>query len=387
MRILYHHRTLGDGAEGIHVSEMVNAFRSLGHEVVVVGPAGETTGHTGRKGQLLAKIKKWLPSALFELAEIAYNIYGFLCLARIFVSFKPDFIYDRYILFNGSSIIAGRFFNKPVILEVNAPLALERKMQADEKLFFEKTTFFAEKWICSNATKVIVVSTPLADYLRSIDVPGDRIITMPNGVNRMKFPLKSKHFGLMEDLGINTEDIVIGFSGIFRPWHGLELLIKAFANLVKKGANVFLLIVGDGPIRNDIEKIINDTGINAHCRITGRVPHCDVNEYINLFDIAVCPKSTFYASPMKLIEYMALAKAVVVPNMPNFIDIVSQETDAMMFIPDNIDSLEATISMLCTNNSLRHRLGKNARSKVMEKLNWEWNAEEVCKLAASSRLN
>jgi len=36
MRILYHHRTLGDGAEGIHIAEMVNAFRKLGHEVQVV---------------------------------------------------------------------------------------------------------------------------------------------------------------------------------------------------------------------------------------------------------------------------------------------------------------------------------------------------------------
>jgi len=38
VKILYHHRTLGDGAEGIHIAEMVNAFRQLGHEVLVIGP-------------------------------------------------------------------------------------------------------------------------------------------------------------------------------------------------------------------------------------------------------------------------------------------------------------------------------------------------------------
>ena len=42
MKILYHHRTLGDGAEGIHVREMVRAFSSLCHEVKVIGPAAET---------------------------------------------------------------------------------------------------------------------------------------------------------------------------------------------------------------------------------------------------------------------------------------------------------------------------------------------------------
>lgn len=41
MKILYHHRTLGDGAEGIHIKEMVGAFRQLGHTVRLVGPATE----------------------------------------------------------------------------------------------------------------------------------------------------------------------------------------------------------------------------------------------------------------------------------------------------------------------------------------------------------
>jgi hypothetical protein len=41
MKILYHHRTSGDGAEGIHISEMVKAFRGLGHDAMVAGPVGE----------------------------------------------------------------------------------------------------------------------------------------------------------------------------------------------------------------------------------------------------------------------------------------------------------------------------------------------------------
>ncbi|MCH8292490.1 glycosyltransferase WbuB, partial [Candidatus Poribacteria bacterium] len=43
MKILYHHRTLGDGAEGIHIREMVEAWRGLGHEVRVVSLIGEQT--------------------------------------------------------------------------------------------------------------------------------------------------------------------------------------------------------------------------------------------------------------------------------------------------------------------------------------------------------
>src|SRR5262245_20689873 len=132
MRILYHHRTLGDGAEGIHIREMVKAFRAIGHEVLVIGPVGEDVAMqpTGRS-KLFTRVKSWIPGLVFEFVEIGYSAYSFFVTAWHIKRFKPDFIYDRYITFNAGPVSAGIACGTGVLLEVNAPLALERTEQKD----------------------------------------------------------------------------------------------------------------------------------------------------------------------------------------------------------------------------------------------------------------
>ena len=87
LKILYHHRTQGRGAEGLHISRIVLALRELGHEVVVVSPPGIDPmgpqselplGKAGARAWGLASWWKWvgrnLPGFMFEFAEMAYNV-------------------------------------------------------------------------------------------------------------------------------------------------------------------------------------------------------------------------------------------------------------------------------------------------------------------------
>src|SRR5690606_27613788 len=114
-----------------------------------------------------------------------------------------------------------------------------------------------------------------------------------------------------------------GFSGILRPWHGLELLLEAFARLAAGDPRLHLLIVGDGPIRGELDAAIAARQLQDRVTITGRVPHAEVRDYVALMDVAVSPRATFYASPMKVLEYMAMGKAIVAPAMDNLRDILT----------------------------------------------------------------
>ena len=380
MRVLYHHRTLGDGAEGIHIGEMVNAFQELGHEVRVVSPIGEQTNVNTPKVVLLTRFKHLIPKFSYEIAEVAYNLYGYDLLRKAVNFFKPDFIYDRYITFNASSILVGKQYKIPVILEVNAPLAMERIQQKDEKLYFKRLALNFEKWISANADKTVVVSTPLKDYLVSVGVPESKIVVMANGVNLKKFKPMEKNKKLMRELNIHENNIVIGFVGILRPWHGIDLLLKTFYNVTKKIDNIYLLIVGEGPIKDEIEEQIRGYGLTKKVAVTGRVPHGKVPDYISLFDIAVSPKATFYASPMKILEYMAHEKAVIAPRMRNIEDIILDEKDGILFEPDNAASLQNAILKLSHNPQLRSSLEKAARSKIEGYYKWEDNAQKIIDL-------
>jgi glycosyltransferase involved in cell wall biosynthesis len=186
---------------------------------------------------------------------------------------------------------------------------------------------------------------------------------------------------LQRELGISPSAFIIGFTGVIRPWHGLEVLVEAVAGLLKQGKDVFLLIVGDGPVRESLLSSFHEKGLEKSAVITGRIPYKDVPDYVSLFDIAVSPGSTFYASPMKVVEYMSLSKATIVPCMPNFLDIIDDEVNGLVFEKDCAKSLELVLNRLCNEDELLRVIGREARNKVETRLNWIWNAKEVINFA------
>lgn len=387
MKILYHHRTLGDGAEGIHVREMINAFRSLGHEVRVVGPVGEEENGDTVRVSLFSKIRLLTPKILYEIFEILYNGYGYYLLQKATKAFEPDFLYDRYITFNASSVLFAKSHRIPVVVEVNAPLALERTQQQDEKLFFRKTADRFEKWICSKADQTLVVSSPLKDYLVSVGVPAEKVTVLPNGVNQKRFSASTNtDVTLRLKLAIPDDAVVLGFVGIFRPWHGLDLLLQGFRYLQKKHKKVHLLLVGDGPILPELELAAKEAGLKNNITFTGRVAHEEIPRYISLFDIAVSPKATFYASPMKILEYMAMGKVVVAPDTQNIRDLLIDGKSGLLFAAEDVADLVGKLELLVGDESLRNRVGLNARMNVLRHRQWTNNASRVLDLIHKKRL-
>jgi glycosyltransferase involved in cell wall biosynthesis len=184
---------------------------------------------------------------------------------------------------------------------------------------------------------------------------------------------------LLDQLGIPKDGLIVGFTGILRPWHGIDLLVGAIASMVKNGFKPFLLIVGDGPYRKPLEKMVHDLRLGRSVCITGRIPHQKVPDYVSLFDVAVSPRATFYASPMKVIEYMALGRPVVVPATPNFLDIIDNRLNGITFEEGNEVALVQALVCLFQEPGLRRELGIRARQKVERRLNWRWNAIEVCR--------
>lgn len=380
MRILYHHRTLGDGAEGIHIREMIKAFRQIGYEIQMAGPVGERGPTPGRKETILVKMKHILPTVLFEIAEIAYSLICFFEMTVKIRRQRPNFIYDRYITYNFGGLLAAKLHKVPYVLEVNAPLAHERSNEPDEQLFLKKIAFFIEKAVCSRADHTIVVSTPLKNHLESIGVPRNKCVVMPNGVDPKRFTPRQKNAELIESLGIPSGEIIVGFTGILRPWHGLEMLIEAVRALRKNGHKVYLLIVGDGPLKAQMEEKLQFSELKGYSYITGRIPHEEIPDYVNLFDIAVSPKATFYASPMKVVEYMAMGKAVIVPGTPNFCDMVTNFENGLLFEENSLQSFIQQLTRAIECPELLKKLGAGGVKRVASRLNWEWNAKAVVAL-------
>ena len=88
MKILYHHRTRAEDAQGVHIQEMVNAFQKQGHEVIVAGlmsPENKNTGSKSFIGKIAAKAPYWL----YEIMELGYNLYAVVSLSWQIKTFRP----------------------------------------------------------------------------------------------------------------------------------------------------------------------------------------------------------------------------------------------------------------------------------------------------------
>ncbi len=375
MKILYHHRSLADGAEGIHIAAMVDAFTAMGHEVRVRGLAARPQDL--RRRRTARAMRAMLPRWTFELVSAALNAAEYFEVTREIRLFAPDFIYKRHARFDVAALLAARDAGIPSVLELNA-LFTQGAYHDFEPLAMRSLAVRLERRALEIATVVLAVSTPLARQAET--VVSRKVVVMPNGVNPKTFdPTKANAARVRVRCGL-AADVTIGWTGILRGWHGLGLLLDAMAEV----PGPRLLLVGDGPARQAIEARAEALGLGERVTITGRVPHEEVADYVAAMDIAVvADERTGVASPMKLLEYMAMGCAVVAPRLDNIRDLVTDGTQGLLFAAGQSRDLANVLQRLVADEPLRETLGRNARLTIERERNWHRNAERILALVGN----
>jgi glycosyltransferase involved in cell wall biosynthesis len=377
VKILYHHRTRATDAQKVHILEMVSAFREIGHEVAIASLV-ETENRVSEpereaKESGLKKLFRGIPFSS-ELVQISYNLFAIPWLCANIRRSRADFIYERYSLFNFSGVAAAAIMGKPIILEVNSPLALE--MSRDKEIRTHKFAAWMERAICNHATKVVVVSGPLRRIMIQNGVQESKLYLMPNGVNLSRFRAESGS-RLAESLGIRNR-VVIGFVGWFRRWHGIELLLEAFHDSGLWRGQAVLMLVGDGPATGELKDYVAKANLQDSVIFTGAVSHEEIPAYLSVVDIAVQPAANEYCCPMKIIEYMGLGKAIVAPRQENIEELLDNGRNAVLFQPGDVAGFSRALTALVTDSSLRSKVGQSALRAIHDRgLLWESNAQRV----------
>lgn len=376
MTILYHHRTRAADAQGVHIAEMIAAFRSLGHSVHVAALAGEPS-----RRQPSPKVVKplWQRFAqrvpgLYLLLQLGYNAVGFWLLSRQIRRHRPQLIYERYSLYSFSGVLAAKLFRIPIVLEVNSPLALEEKAEGQPS--FHLLARWTETRITHAATAVVAVSGVLRDILVHQGTPPEHVLVLPNGISPERFKPIPPETELASSLGVGGR-AVIGFVGWFRAWHGLEMLIDAFAASGVAG-RASLLLIGDGPAMASIRSRVAEAGLADSVVMPGPVPHAETPRYIALFDIAVQPAANEYCCPMKIIEYLAMGKPVIAPAQPNILELVEPGREAIVFTPGDTASLSEALRRAVSASGELEKLSQAAATAVSRRgFLWTCNARRV----------
>lgn len=367
MKILYQHRTRAQDGSATHIDGLISALRALGVEVVLVAPAEARAAGASRA----ARMRRTLPRWLHELLELAYNVPEAWRLARAIREHAPDAIYERSNVFALSATMLAARRRLPHVIEVNAPYALERAQHGG--LAMPSLARWSERLAWRRAHAVIAVTGELARIVEHAGVARARIHVMPNGVDRAVFDRLSTTAHACD------APVVLGFTGFVRAWNGLERVIDVLAASGNQALE--LLVVGDGPARPALEQHAALRGVAARVHFTGRVPAHEVPRWSAQFDVALQPAANPYASPLKLVEYMALGRAIVAPDQPNIRELLTHEHDALLFDADDPSAFGAAVARLAHDAQLRARLGAAAADTVQRRdLTWAHNARLVVDL-------
>src|SRR5271165_5288426 len=378
MRILFHHRIASRDGQAVHIEELITALQRQGHETILVGPPSLMRTGFGGSNPLVNRIKQSIPQTLYELLEIAYNAKAFLRLRAAVQAHRPDVIYERFSLFLFAGIWVRRLYGLPMLLEVNSPLYEERAEH--DGLHLHRLGRWAQRVLWNRVDHVLPVTGVLARTVAEYGVAPSRITVIPNGINPERFGEVPGAAAAKAALGLPPR-LVLGFTGFIRGWNAVHRLIDFVASHQAR-FDPHILVVGDGPARESLHEHARAQGIADRLTISGIVARDDVARCIAAFDIAVLPGLTPYSSPLKLFEYMQLARAVVAPDTENIREVLTDGQDALLFDTARAGSLEAALERLCGDPAPRVRLGDNARQTVAAKsLTWDRNAERVVAIA------
>lgn len=282
-----------------------------------------------------------------------------------------DLVYERYALGRTAACRFAVERDVPFALEVNAPL-LEEASRFRGHLPREEE-IAAEALLLTHATRVFAVSAPVAAYVRSRG--GRRVEVCPNGVDAELFRPRpgSRLRERLAPPGVTT----VGFHGRLRPWHGLDLLARAFGLALARGAPLHLLTVG----RGDFEAALEPHVPSARRAHFDWMPHEQVAEHVACFDVLALSyreDGPLYFSPLKLAEGMASGAVPVAPRGGDWTRNLRHGENALLYELGDAHELAGALQSLC-DPELRARLGAAAR-ETAQRLSWRVVAERVLEL-------
>ncbi len=371
----------GQKGASIHVQEVMRALQRRGAtvELFTMRLGGEAPADLRQVVvHQLPALPKGLTTAERETAALAANPRLAEALQVANAAGTPfAMIYERYSLWSDGAMGFARHHGIPALLEVNAPLIEEQ--QQHRGLVDQAAAAAVARRAFGAADQIIAVSDGVADYLNQFAEAAGKVQVIPNGVDIERFsPTTSPH------LPFDAAAFTIGFVGSLKAWHGLEVLVEAFALVHDLAPESRLLIVGDGPMRAELEAGLATRHLLAAVHFTGAVNHDEIGRWLTAMDVAVVPYpqlENFYFSPLKLYEYMAAGRAVVASAIGQITNLVDHEQNGLLCAPGDSRALASSLLRLRNDSSLRTRLGNAAHATIRAHHTWDAVAAQLLQLA------
>ena len=207
---------------------------------------------------------------------------------------------------------------------------------------------------------IIGVSSQIAARYKA-DGEVSRVVCIRNGIDLEGKSVQVNRWQIRKDLGIDSETCLIGTVGRLTPVKGIPYLLDAARILLRQGANVKVLVVGDGSIRQDLLAQAGNLGVGERVVFLGHREDTDV--LLQALDIFVLP-SLSEGIPMALLEAMAASRPIVASRVGGIPEIIEDGVEGYLVEPMDVNNLAERCRRLIESPDVARKMGEQGRKRV-----------------------
>ncbi len=177
-----------------------------------------------------------------------------------------------------------------------------------------------------------------------------------------------------KELGLAEDDLVIGSIGRFTKQKGMECFLKAAQKIAGQLPEARFVLIGDGELRDKIERLIAEYGLGDRCLIVRAGD--DISSYYPIFDMFVLT-SLWEGTPYAMLQAMAAGRAVVAFGTGGIVDVISDGVNGRLVEAKNVEELVSTVCELGKDPQKRNDLGSAARELMVSSYTVEAMVRDV----------
>jgi len=304
------------------------------------------------------------------------------CLETVVERVRPHLIHAHSPALNGMAALqVARRHSLPIVYEVRAfweDAAVDHGTTREGSMRYRLSRGL-ENYVLRNADAVTCICEGLRGEIVARGIPAARTTVIPNAVNAEQFTYGlSRDEELASAIGLNGES-VIGFVGSFYAYEGLELLIRAMAELNSVNTDVRLLLVGGGPQEQHLRSLAVALDVRDRVIFAGRVPHQDIARYYSLIDVLAYPRLsmrlTELVTPLKPLEAMALGKVFVASDVGGHRELIRDGETGVLFRAGEVGELAKALDELLGHKERWPVLREGGRHYVENERTWPHSVE------------
>lgn len=260
--------------------------------------------------------------------------------------------------------LARNFVRKPLVVTLHgSDILTEPSIEYGDRL--RKDCDDKIRRVLETADKVLAASKAVCNEALKAGCNRNRLEYLPNGVDLNRFNLELDGGWVQGKLGVGKKPIVLTVRALV-PKNGVEYLIMSALEVCKRCPEIVFLIVGEGPLRLALEKLVNDMGLSKNVIFLSKASYDDLPYYYSACDVFVIP-SIMEAFGLVTVEAMACGKPVIGTSVGGIPDTIEDGKNGFLVPPRDPQSLAEKIILLLENQDLSKEMGVAGREMAEKK--------------------